>query len=207
MQEEVYVTIDKDEESKYNKEKFKVESNYNYFNFLPSGKHYFYFIKQGKYYCLSERYKIGRFKNTNLFMNEVEVDERRWCITDIQVQRVDSTADEYRFDKARSVFRTFREETEELLRKMFEMDIGYSKIHRVIKNNEFQLQTVKAILWQNYARIKNIFLTCTTNSEYPVISWNDFTILCYKCKLVDKFCNLATIDRVYIATNVNLNSG
>ena len=44
------------------------------------------------------------------------------------------------------------------------------------------------------------------NSEYPIISWNDFTIFCNKCKLVDKFCNLAIIDTIYIATNVTLNN-
>ena len=36
-----------------------------------------------------------------------------------------------------------------------------------------------------------------------MISWNDFTLLCNRCQIVDKNCNLATIDRVFIATNVN----
>jgi len=43
------------------------------------------------------------------------------------------------------------------------------------------------------------------HSEYPIVSWNDFTIFCNRCKIPDKACNLSTIDRIYIATNVNQN--
>ena len=104
----------------------------------------------------------------------------------------------------RSVFRNFREDSEELLRKMFDLDFSYSKITRIIKNNEYELEKVKEVLWKHYSKIKNIYLTCVLNSEYPIISWNDFTLICNKCRLVDKTCNLSTIDRLYIATNVNL---
>jgi hypothetical protein len=65
---------------------------------------------------------------------------------------------------------------------------------------------VKDVLWENYARIKSLYLAIIVNSEYPVITWNDFTILVNKSKIVDKNCNLSTIDRVYIATNVSFNN-
>ena len=61
-------------------------------------------------------------------------------------------------------------------------------------------------MWENYNRLRNIFLTLITASEYPIISWNDFTIFCNKCKVVDKNVNLSIIDTIYIATNVVLNS-
>lgn len=39
---------------------------FTYFNFIPNGKHYFYFIKGGKYFCISKKYPVRPFKNTNL---------------------------------------------------------------------------------------------------------------------------------------------
>lgn len=86
------------------------------------------------------------------------------------------------------------------------MDLSYSKIARIIKNNDSELQSVKDLIWDNYSRLRNIFLTLILNSEYPIITWNDFTILCNKCKVVDKICNLSIIDTIYIATNVSLNN-
>lgn len=39
-----------------------------------------------------------------------------------------------------------------------------------------------------------------------MVSWNDFSLICNKCKIPDnKTCNLSTIDRIFIATNVNQN--
>lgn len=93
-----------------------------------------------------------------------------------------------------------------MLRRMFELDFNHTKLQRVIKNNEDELLKVKDVLWSSYAKIKSIYGTIIVNSEYPVITWNDFTLLVNKCKIVDKVCNLSTIDRVYIATNVNFNN-
>jgi hypothetical protein len=89
---------------------------------------------------------------------------------------------------------------------MFELDFGYTKIEgRLMKTSSQQeIEKVKTILYENYAVIKNIYLTCIINSEYPNLTWNDFTQLCYKCKIIDKNMNLATIDRIFIATNVSL---
>ena len=89
---------------------------------------------------------------------------------------------------------------------MFDLDFGYSKIVRIIQKNDNELENVKNLFWLNYTKIKNVYLTCILNSEYPVITWNDFTLICNKCKVVDKVCNLSIIDTVYIATNVPLNS-
>ena len=89
---------------------------------------------------------------------------------------------------------------------MFDLDLKYSKIKKIFKTNTTDYENVKKMLWGNFPKIKNIFLTCILHSEYPVISWNDFTSIVNKCKIPDsKSCNLATIDRIYIATNVNQN--
>lgn len=65
---------------------------------------------------------------------------------------------------------------------------------------------MKEILWKNFDRLKNLFLTeCLHSDNYPVIGWNDFTLMSNKCKIPDKACNMATIDRVFIASNINAN--
>ena len=52
----IWVTIDKEEEAKYEKNQIKTETMYFYVNFLPSGKHHFYFIRNGKFFTLSKKY-------------------------------------------------------------------------------------------------------------------------------------------------------
>lgn len=138
-------------------------------------------------------------------MNEIEIKKRDWKLSEIK-SKFNDDDEEDKFDKNKSVFRLLRDDTNDVLKKMFELDFNYSKINRVIKHDEEELYKVKSILWKNYRQIKNIYVNGIVNSEYPVITWNDFTIICNKCKIVDKFCNLSTIDRVYIATNVTFNT-
>lgn len=197
--------MSKEEESKHPADRLKTDLAYNYAKFLPSGKHYFYFVKQGKYFCLSDRYPVKKFKKTNLYMNEINILPRTWKLSDFDLSEVLALKKKMKFDMNKSIFRTFKNETDELLEKIFELDFKYTKIRKIFKNNEKECDSVKSLLWKNFARIKNVFLTAVLNSEYPVVSWNDFTVICNKCKIPDKACNLSTIDRLYIATNVNQN--
>lgn len=47
-------------------------------------------------------------------------------------------------------------------------------------------------------------MTEICNSNFPNISWIDFSNFCEKCKIYDKNVLLATIDRIFIATNVEI---
>lgn len=85
-----------------------------------------------------------------------------------------------KFVKDRSVFKLWKEETDEILRRMFETDVGYSKVHRILKSNEEEINAVKEVLFSHYKRLKNMFILYASISTYPVISWNDFTNFCYK---------------------------
>jgi hypothetical protein len=138
-------------------------------------------------------------------MNEVTLRSREWHISDFDLGEVTGVRKKLKFDISKSIFRTFKLENEELNKKVFELDFKYTKIRKVFKNHTQECEAVKALLWKHFERIKNVYLTAILNSEYPVISWNDFTIICNKCKIPDKVCNLSTIDRIYIATNVNQN--
>ena len=56
----------------------------------------------------------------------------------------------------------------------------------------------------NAVQLKKIFMTEVCNSGFPNISWIDFSNFCDKCKIFDKNVVIATIDRIFIATNVEL---
>lgn len=43
---------------------------------IPAGRHFFYFIFDRQYICLSASYPIARFKDTNVFLNELQVAAR-----------------------------------------------------------------------------------------------------------------------------------
>lgn len=206
-QSALYRTLkDKEEEAKYEPERIKKDVAFNYAKFLPNGRHFFYFIKQGKYFCLSDRYPVKRFKKTNLYMNEIHIQPKFWHISDFEIGEVVGIRKKTKFDVSKSIFKAFKLDTDDVLQKMFDLDFKYTKIKKVFKNNANECEAVRSLLWKHFKQIKNIFLTSILNSEYPVISWNDFTIICNKCKIPDnKACNLATIDRIYIATNVNQN--
>jgi hypothetical protein len=139
-------------------------------------------------------------------VNEVVVKQREWRIGDFDVGEVAGVKRKMKFDISKSIFKTFKLENEDLVKKIFEMDFKYTKIKKIFKNHAHECESVKNLLWKNFEKIKNVFLTAILNSEYPVVSWNDFTIICNKCKIPDnKACNLSTIDRIFIATNVNQN--
>ena len=53
-------------------------------------------------------------------------------------------------------------------------------------------------------KLKDIYITLTSRSNFPCISWIDFTNFCIECKIPDKNVGLATVDRLFIATNVDV---
>ena len=136
-------------------------------------------------------------------MNEIYLPARHWKISDFEIGEVLGIRTKVKFDISKSVFKTFKLETEDLVRKIFDTDFKYTKIKKIFKNAPHEYELMENFLWKNFHKIKNVFLTAILNSEYPVVSWNDFTLICNRCKIPDKACNLSTIDRIFIATNVN----
>lgn len=67
-----------------------------------------------------------------------------------------------------------------------------------------QLDNCFQIISKNVVALKNIFISLISRSNFPLISWIDFTNYCETTKIVDKNVVLATIDRLFIATNVEL---
>ena len=93
---------------------------------------------------LSSKFKIEKYKETNVQMNFVEVPERGWKIEKPMVDRDiewREIADEVHdgsenFDKQRSVFRSFKLDTPALLEKMFYNDLKLTKIPNKIKDKD-----------------------------------------------------------------------
>jgi hypothetical protein len=49
-------------------------------------------------------------------------------------------------------------------------------------------------------------MTEVCNSSFPCISWIDFSNFCEKCNIFDKNVGISHIDRIFIATNVVLDT-
>jgi hypothetical protein len=50
----------------------------------------------------------------------------------------------------------YEKDSEEILDKCFEYDWGYSKVHKLVKNEE-ELPVVKRVFKQNYSKLKEIY--------------------------------------------------
>jgi len=113
-----------------------------------------------------------------------------------------SKTNERVFTKDQSVFRPWREDTDYLLEQAFRIDSQNWKLPRFIKDPE-DVAGCERVLRENFARLKKIFLCEAADSGFPCIQWNAFTSFCNQCDVVDGVAvNMATVDRAFIATNV-----
>jgi hypothetical protein len=173
-----------------------------YANMVPPGQHYFYFVKDRGSIFLSPKYEVIRFKNTNVFLNRIIVKRRIKDMDTVHMAK-DADDDEAVFMKDRSVFRDFIENTPQRLRKAFDEDIQFSKIHKTCKSDEVELKKITDCLFSYYEKIMNVFHYYIGISTYPRISMNDFTSFSQKCYFMDnRTINLAALDRILITTNV-----
>ena len=52
--------------------------------------------------------------------------------------------------------------------------------------------------------MKNHFVNDIASKSYPVIDWLDFVSCCYSWKIVDKTLTSQDIDRIFVATNFEM---
>ena len=178
--------------------------NKMYADYFPPGFHFFYFVWENGRIFLSPDYDICRFKMTNIFLNRTLVKPR---IIDFDaVHVVKGVEDEEAiFLKDRSVFKDFKDDNKHHLKKCFDEDMAFSKMHRVLKASTEEMEEVSDLLFKHYQKILNIHLFYAGIGSWPTISMNDFTSWSNKCGFVDgKNINLAALDRILITTNVAL---
>lgn len=80
-----------------------------YANYVPPGKHYFYFVKADGTVMLSPNYSILSYKQTNIFLNMIEIVPR---IMDFDAVNIVKGGDEEEvvFIKDRSVFKDYKDD-------------------------------------------------------------------------------------------------
>lgn len=114
------------------------------------------------------------------------------------------TTEAVKFNKDRSVWKTFVEDTPDHLMKCLEQDLKFGKLSRVVKTDQ-DFQNLKQEIFKDYYTLKNMFVALSAVSNYPVISWNDYSLFINRSDLLDKKLNLAEVDRALISTNYTLN--
>eukprot|EP00347_Sterkiella_histriomuscorum_P014450 403360819 len=107
------------------------------------------------------------------------------------------------FKKDTSVFKDWKEDTASSYLKCGEHDQKFWKIPRFVKD-PIEQQLCFDLVQANFKHLKNIFISLACKSSFPNISWIDFTTFCESCKILDKNVVLSTIDRLFIATNVEI---
>lgn len=111
--------------------------------------------------------------------------------------------------KDRSVFKDYKEDTDAYLKKCFEEDVQFSKIHKTVgkKSEEGELKAILDLLFEHYERITNVFDYYSGISSYPTISMNDFTSFASHTKILDKvYIGLTELDLLLVATCVSINT-
>lgn len=165
---------------------------------LPPGMHKFWLVQSQ---CLCTAANFRTTAEAALKINQVFVPLRS---ADLQLLEATKTEKIRSFDKDKSVFKAFIEDTDVVVTAMFANDMKFSKIGRIVKN-ESDFDQVSSVLKQNFREIKAIFDQTSAISNYPSISWLDFADFCTMCQVIDKkFLNTAAIDRLFIAVNVEL---
>ena len=102
------------------------------------------------------------------------------------------------------MFKDWVDDSQQLLKKAFEKDLENSKISRFVRDM-LEFRRVCDVLLEYTAEIKDAFTYSIALSSFPSISWIDFCNLCSEWNIPDnKTCTMQTIDRVFIATNVEL---
>ena len=127
-----------------------------------------------------------RFKSTNVYLNRITVKPRLEDNLDTVFVAKDAIADEEIFMKERSVFKDFREDSEEFLWKCFIQDVEYSKLARLFKKDKTVFEKVKEKLFEHYLQLINIFDFYSGISEYPRISMMDMTSFAHHTNILDQ---------------------
>ena len=80
-------------------------------------------------------YKICKFKGSRFYLNSMEVGIREFPL--FKFDFITKKKEKLNmFDKSKSVFKSWKDDTPEFLNAMFKHDYNYSKLNRILKNNE-----------------------------------------------------------------------
>ena len=105
------------------------------------------------------------------------------------------------FKKPKSVFKDFKEDTEQTDRKCLENDRKYWKVDKLCKDNETK-EAVMSIFKAQYSDLKEIFNASNIISGTPPdFHKREFFLFCKDAELVDENLHSGIIDTYFKATN------
>lgn len=176
-----------------------------YASVIPAGRHFFYFIFDRRSICLSASHPIARFKDTNVFLNELIVTRRKEPLQSVKLQKRSLPDGSEEFQMSRSVFKTFQVEDADTIERMLRQDIKYGRIP-TMTNRQHVVQKLLDVVDKHYVVLKGMFYHALANSKnFPTLNMDDVTRICYKAKLFDRNMNMATLDKNFVATNASIN--
>jgi len=110
----------------------------------------------------------------------------------------------HRYEQAASVFGQWKADTPFTMKKCLDHDYRYWKGLRFIKDKE-DYAAVQKVLRKHFFALKALHLCLVSRSgDFPATAAFDFSQFARKARFLDKNLNQATIDRLFIATNVEL---
>ena len=124
----------------------------------------------------------------NFFIHQVVAPARRERVPHFAKRLVQKQSDENKFDRDLTVFKEWRPPSEKDLQAMFTHDKELWKLPRFTKE-EYQLKEVYDLFRTNLRKLFHLFITVAAGSNFPGISWLDFTRFADTCKVVDKAIN------------------
>ena len=133
--------------------------------FVPPGKHSYSVL-------FPQRHKLEQ----DICFNQVIVQPRAHPL-EIALKKTKITQQSRRFDKAKSVFRDWRADTDGLIQRSVFIDLGLSKLSRLVRDPT-ELGRVEDVLLDFARPLKDLFTHSICRSDYPSIAWLDFAKLC-----------------------------
>lgn len=103
------------------------------------------------------------------------------------------------FKKEHSVFAPWKMDNQKEIVQGYRKDITKWKVPRFVKDEE-DFKNVCKVLEENVMFLKTMYIILISGSNFPAITWNDFTTFVNSCKLIDENLALSTVDRLFIAT-------
>ena len=107
--------------------------------------------------------------------------------------------DDNGFDKNKTVFKDWNPPTEKDLANMLIHDREFWKLPRFIKD-EKQLKDAEKVFEANLRKLFYVFITVSAGSNFPGITWLDFTKLTERCNIVAGEVRQSDVDRFFLAS-------
>lgn len=158
---------------------------------IPAGKHRFLIICDDTSVCVTKKISTSRWNR--LMVNEITMPLR-----ELEISHTGEMTYEVLpiFDKNKSVFRYFLEDTETILKASFDSDIKHMNPHKFIRDYIELGQVIEAFS-QNYGKIKTVFTDLIISKNYPFLDLNQVLLFCNVFGVLDEYFNAEKVRNIW----------